>query len=134
MIPPKRRTRHADFLHVALALNARHKFFAQEPVVEYVIPDAGAGVQVFGVPAIAVDAADAVQFHLARFDEPAGGVNQLKIFVFVIMPHRRGEQHDWVAPVAVHQHFHVAAQVVRIPSAIIFLQGGVSFENFKNLA
>lgn len=60
VIPTKRRARNADFLNVTLALNARYEFFVQKFVVQNVVPDAGAGVQVFGVPAVFVDAANAV--------------------------------------------------------------------------
>ena len=60
VVPTEGNPAHTNFLHIALPLNTRNEFFVQEAVVQYVVPDAGAGVQVLAVPAVQVDTGDAV--------------------------------------------------------------------------
>ena len=65
VVPPKATTRYPNFVHITLLANGRNQFVIQHSVVAGVVVQAGGGMQVFGVPTIAVDAIDAIDFDFA---------------------------------------------------------------------
>ena len=112
VVPAKAATSYSNFVHITLLSNRRNQFVIQHPIVAGVIVQAGGGVQMFGVPAIAINAIDAVYFDFSRLNEPTSGFDEFEILVFVVPPHGGGKKQDWIAPIPKSQHFDVSSQTM----------------------
>jgi hypothetical protein len=88
-----------------------------------VVLHANTWFEVLGVPGMLVDAVDAKEFHAARLDERANGLDEIEVAGLVLAAARGGENDHRVTPGAKHQHVNVLAQMMRIEAAVLFLHG-----------
>jgi hypothetical protein len=86
----------------------------------------GGRMQVFAVPAILVNAIDAIDFNFARLNVSTCGLNKFEIFVFVIPTHRGGKQQNGITPISEFQHLDFSSQAIR-PEFVVRLLQGFSF-------
>ena len=87
VVPTEATTRYPNFVHITLLPDGGNQLLIQHPVVAGMIVQAGGGMQMFGVPTIAVDAIDAVDFDFSRLNEPTSRFDEFEILVFVVPPH-----------------------------------------------
>src|SRR6266404_3402026 len=96
----------------------RDHFLDQVPIVFVVADGALAGVDLFVVPALGIDAVDAEGLYLAALVLMADGGDHAAVFVIVEAAHGSGEDQDGGAAGSEDQQFHVAAQSTTVPFVI----------------
>lgn len=112
----------AYFIDVAFKPDFGNKFFVKHPVVQNVVEHPVFRMKVLGVPTVAVDAVDAVEFNLTRFYEPARGFHQFEIFILEVPAHRGGENNDRISPFSKLEVFDFFPKGMGIKVVIGFVQ------------
>ena len=118
VVRPKAAPGSGHARHAGFPSRPRHQFVVQHLVVPVVVFGALGRMNAPVVPRQRVETVGAVDFHQTVFHEPPHRLDQALVAVLVKAPARGREQDDRIAPLPEHQHFHVAAQVGRMPFAV----------------
>lgn len=122
---------YAYFIDAAFKPDFRNKFLVKHPVVLNVIEYPVFRMEVLGIPAIAVDAVDAIELDLSGFNEPTRRFHELEILILVIPAHGGRKNDHRIPPISKLEIFDFSPKGMRIKVVIGFVQSK-GFLGLKN--